>query len=235
MSSIPNNPDEQIGDPRLVVLHQLSRGLTHDLRTPLTVIRNALFFLRRSAPLDADVVESLDLIDSEVVSINAILTRLMEITQTAPPTLKEVELAQLVEKAVARTDPERSATWTLDLPDPRAQVRCDPAQFEQVLHNLFRNALTAMSGRGEIRVTHRRDGDNEILEIRDTGKGVAESVRETLFEPFVTTKRNGLGLGLTYCRQVLGTHRGAIELAESSAGGSTLRITLPRMDASKPN
>ncbi|MFZ5832797.1 MAG: sensor histidine kinase, partial [Planctomycetota bacterium] len=106
------------------------------------------------------------------------------------------------------------------------ELYVDPAQFEQVLRNIFLNALQAMGSEGLIRISAARSPGHIDITIADTGPGVPEQVREKLFEPLVTTKSRGTGLGLAICRQIVERHQGTIDLLPQSPG-ATFRIRLP--------
>ena len=107
----------------------------------------------------------------------------------------------------------------------------DPGQIRQVLINLFKNALEAMPGGGEITITSRVKGTNAEVSITDTGGGMSPEVSENIFQPYFTTKEKGTGLGLAICQDIVQEHGGCI-FADSSPGkGSTFTIQFPLQEA----
>jgi two-component system sensor kinase FixL len=109
-------------------------------------------------------------------------------------------------------------------------VFIDKIQIQQVVANLIRNGLDAMASSPSRRLTLRtscRDGDAVEVEISDTGPGIAANVADRLFEPFVTTKPDGMGIGLSICRSIVEDHHGHLAAYANEDGGATLRFTLP--------
>ena len=110
-------------------------------------------------------------------------------------------------------------------------VICDRVQIEQVVVNLLANARDALrdqpAAQRQITIRSRRDQGAVILEVEDRGCGLAPEVAQRLFEPFVTTKVGGMGIGLSICRTIIRDHGGAIEAAPGPAGGAVFRIRLP--------
>lgn len=214
-------------EARTALLKRLASGLAHDMRTPLMVIRNAAYFLRRCGPPTPDTAESLDMIEAGVHELNEQLTALVDVTQTWEPDLKDTELLPMLEEIRSRAG-GGNITWRFDLGDPPFVIRCDPVRFGKMLHELVRNARLALRGRGEIVIRARHQGAATIVDVRDNGPGVAEEIKDDIFEPFVSTKTAGLGLGLTICRHSAERHGGSIVLAESGSSGTVFRISLPR-------
>src|SRR5262249_14690380 len=156
---------------------------------------------------------------------------LVEIAHEWAPKYTVVNLESLLAEVAALVDDGKSVRWRFDLRQQPAEVWGDHARLKQVFHKLLRNSMTAMKGQGEIEITARRTADGDIIDVRDSGPGVASDVRSSLFEPFVTTKSPGMGLGLTYCREVIQRHGGSISLVDSPQPGALFRIVLPRANA----
>lgn len=221
-------------DLKKVVLGRFSSGLVHDLRSPLMVIRLSLEVIRSSTPPTPQTTEALNMIDEAVKEANQFLTDLVEIMHDWEPEFAEVNLASLLSEVSADVDLNRKIVWQFDLGVQPPTIWCDPTRFRRVLHKLFQNSITAMLGQGNLYVRARQLPEGVVIEVQDSGPGPARAVRETLFEPFVTTKRAGMGLGLAYCQEVVRRHGGSIQLAEPSAPGATFRIVLPRKSDRNP-
>ena len=195
----------------------------------LGAIRNASYYLKRHLPAErGELAEHLDIIDEEVTTADGIITNLLRIARSRRPATQDVDLARLLDGVLARAAQRRQFAWHTSVePDPFV-IRADAGQMQQVLANLADNAAEAVADcGGEVRVEASRGGGQDTIIFRDTGSGVPHVVRGTLFEPLVTTKARGTGLGLTVCRQIIEAHGGQIELLESPSPGTAFRIQLP--------
>ena len=114
--------------------------------------------------------------------------------------------------------------------DNAAEAVIDKIQIQQVLLNLMRNAVEAMadSERRELSITTRRAGERVEIGVADTGPGLPQTVRERLFQPFVTTKSDGMGVGLSVCRAIVEAHGGELHGGDAAGGGTVFRFTVPR-------
>jgi signal transduction histidine kinase len=108
-------------------------------------------------------------------------------------------------------------------------VSIDPDRFRQVLINILGNAADAMTTGGTLRITSRPDagGSTVILDVCDDGVGIDPTIRDRVFDPFVSTKRDGVGLGLVNAKAVVESHGGSIALFAASPKGTCARITMP--------
>ena len=150
--------------------------------------------------------------------------------ESSPVNLNDVIRA--VERLVRGERLRHGVTVELDLAPDLPPTTGDPIQLQQVIVNLMLNAFAAMDQPG--RVTRRllvrtraADGGRVEAEFQDSGAGIAAEVIDRLFEPFVTTKPDGLGMGLSICRTILDNHRGALRAANHPAGGAVFTLTLP--------
>src|SRR5690606_17377348 len=116
-----------------------------------------------------------------------------------------------------------------------AMVMADRVQIQQVLINLMRNAVEAMrdSAQKDLSVRVLSDGGGIMVEVSDTGPGISEEIVGQLFQPFVTTKSGGMGIGLSISRRIIEAHDGKIGVERNAAGGATFRFTLPSLSEAK--
>jgi signal transduction histidine kinase len=123
----------------------------------------------------------------------------------------------------------QKVTLAAGLPDRPVHLKIDPEQIHQVLVNLLLNALDALGRGGNVRVELAQAAGGGAVEVRvrDTGPGIAPGIRARLFEPFVSTKESGLGLGLSICKRLVEAHGGAVGTEDAPAGGAVFRFTLP--------
>jgi signal transduction histidine kinase len=220
--------EQTVRQVRIAAISQLSSSIGHDLRTPLGVIRNAVYLLRRRLAATDAKADLLNMIDGEVKTADAIISNLMASTRSREPECCEVDLSALLRELMAQIDASGRVQWTVETPTTPYLVWCDPIQFRQVLDNLLQNAVEAMKGKGPITVAAWCDGSSDFIEVRDSGPGVAAEVRPVLFDPLVTTKRSGTGLGLATCRRIVERHGGTINLVDRGDSGAAFRIELPR-------
>jgi signal transduction histidine kinase len=211
----------------LTMLGRFTSTLVHDLRSPLTVIRNSVHFLRGMVPPSTKMTDHLDMIDSETTEMNRVFTRLLEVCQEWTPDPEDVEFEPMVTELIAELDRNREVYWRCDFRYQPTVIWCDRARFKQAIRQLLSNAISAMKGEGEIFITAWQEPEGHLIEVRDRGPGVPPEIKETLFDPFVTTKRTSMGLGLTYCQTVVKRHLGTITV-DSTSSGATFRILLPR-------
>ncbi len=223
--------DRLVRQTRLAALGQLASSVAHELRQPLGTVRSAAFLLKRRIP--AEQTESrryLDIIDKVLQRADQIITNLTAMTRGQPPAKMLVPLEPVVTEARFRAGAPPQVRWHYHSQPNPFPIYADPAQLEQVFRNLFLNSVEALGRSGKITVTATRLDRHDQILVFDTGHGVAEQVRQRLFEPLVTTKDHGTGLGLTICRQIIQQHGGTIELLCSDNLGTTIQILLPLPD-----
>lgn len=214
----------------LAAIGQVSGSIAHDLRSPLGGIRNANYLLRRRLKSqDPRILEPLNVIDQEVQRADQIISNLMAIARCHPPQRRKVDVALLIAEVMAKMWLPANTALHLDVhPDP-CFIHCDPEQFKQVITNLMENAIQAASTGGQCWIRVHQTPELDLLEFEDNGPGVAENIRATLFEPLVTSKPKGTGLGLTICRQIVESHQGSITYECPEEGGTVFKISLPRI------
>jgi len=228
--------DELVRTTRLAAIGQVSATIAHDLRNPLGSIRNAVFYLRRKATDDQPLLqEYLGIIDQEIDTADGIIHSLLSMAHAKALNKQEVDLGRLTREVLARDQKAEPLRCQISVdPDPFT-VHADSDQLRRVVQNLLHNAAAAVGGAGEVFVEASRESDADVIVFRDSGPGVAPEVRETLFDPLVTTKVKGTGLGLTICRQIVERHGGTIDLIDQDAGGAAFRIRLPRLERQAPS
>jgi two-component system sensor histidine kinase HydH len=213
---------------RLAALGQLSARIAHDLRNTLGVVLNAAYLLRaslqRNIPPDADVI---DLIETEVRNSSATINNLVTSARAEPPLPKLVDLARVVRSAFHEGAPRLGSTLTLRLSPAPFEIWVDPMQFAQVVRSVLQNSFEAAAGPVDIVVEATAIDGRHMIQLHDNGPGIPAGMRARMFEPFVSTKRKGGGLGLAICRQIIDRHGGTIELSSESKAGTAICICLP--------
>ena len=216
---------------KLAMLGQLASGVGHELRNPLGVMTNAVYYLE-AVQVDAPeaVREYLGILRAQITLSEKIVSDLLDFARVKPPEHSPVGLPELVAAQVERLGPlaavELECAYEPELPP----VEVDAVQVGQVVFNVLLNAVQAMGARGG-RVTARAwaEGGMVVLEVMDEGPGIAAEDRERIFEPLYTTKARGIGLGLAVTRGLVEANGGRIEADEAPGGGALLRVALPRV------
>lgn len=219
---------ELVRQTRLAAIGQVAASIAHELRNPLGAINNAIFFLgRRETKLEPKWAEYLGIIKQEVQASDRIVSNLLEMSRAKDPSKKSIDLGAAARVVFERVRIAEPIQLRVSLhPDPFV-IRVDPEQLRQVLTNLMTNSIQAMDRGGEIRLEARREGDEDVVVLRDDGPGVDPEARDSIFEPLFTTKAKGTGLGLAICRQILTRHGASIELLDTDRGAA-FEIRFPR-------
>ncbi len=216
---------------RLAALGQLTAGLAHELRNPLGTIRASAEMLKKVSGADGGVGrEMTEYITSEVDRANSLVTRFLEFARPLPLKPAVADVHEVIDRAVVQYErsadkPEVSVYKNYDPALPR--VPLDSEWMERVFYNLLRNAAEASPAGGAVTVKTRPvEGAVEVAVI-DRGTGITPENRESIFNPFFTTKPSGVGLGLAIVSKIIDEHGGQI-LVESEPGeGAVFRVRLP--------
>lgn len=222
--------DSLVRRERLATLGQLASGVGHELRNPLGVMTNAIYYLRAVLAQQPETVrEYLDILQQQVAVSEKIVADLLDFTrakapQRAPTALADVVRAQAAQLAAAGYT---AISVECDLPEALPAVLVDAGQAGQVVMNLFTNAAQAMGREGTIRVRALHDVDRVHLEVSDQGTGIAPEHRARLFEPLFTTKARGIGLGLALSRTLARANGGDLDARNNTGRGATFTFTLP--------
>lgn len=216
----------EIEGERLRAFREIARRVAHEMRNPLTPIRFAVSQLSRTA--QPDQKEALEVLQAESARLEQLAREFTEMGRLPEGPAAEVDLGELLGE-LARTALPAGVTpaLALDPATPRITGHYEP--LRRALSNLLRNASEAMGGQGEVGLTCRPLGENGAeVRVVDHGPGVAEELRETLFEAYVTGKQDGTGLGLALVKQTVDAHGGRVWHEPTPGGGATFVITLPR-------
>jgi PAS domain S-box-containing protein len=216
---------------RLAVLGQLAGGLAHQIRNPLAAISTAASILLRRLGTgdDPDVAQALTAIREEVREANRIITDLLDYARVRPPTKLPVRVGSLFDGVLEQLHvPEGIAVMREE--EPELEVLADERQLRDALGNLARNALEAMPQGGKLSLLGARQGREAVLAVEDTGPGLQRDVVGRLFEPLVTSKPLGLGLGLTLARALVENQGGVLRPGTGRGIGARFEIRLPVCD-----
>ncbi len=226
--------DYLVRSEKLAATGRLAASVAHEINNPLEGIKNFLALLSRRLPPDDPNQELVRLVAVGFERIHNTVRQMLSFSREHEAARHPCNLREVVETALSllrnRLVAEHVETH-VDLAGD-LQVLASPPQMEDVLVRLFLNAAEAMAGRGGLlEVRGRQEGGQVRLSVRDTGPGIPEEIRERLFEPFVTTKRNGSGMSLWSCYGIISEHGGTIEVESEAGRGTTFTIVLPALIA----
>jgi len=225
---------EILRNERLATLGKMVAHISHEIKNPLITIGGFAGQLGRLKDLPADVRRKLTLMHQEVQRLEKFLADMSTFTRGAPPQKTVGDLLALIREVAELMDDafkEQRVVFHLHAEGPIPAFAFDAGQIHQVMINLFKNALEAMPGGGELIIRTQIQGDYLVLNITDTGHGIPPEQLPHLFTPFFTTKPGGTGLGLTICRGLIDQHQGKISIASEENRGTTCTICLPIVSA----
>lgn len=229
---------------RLAAVGQIAASLAHEIGSPLHVIGGRA---RYASELEnpKELKENLLVIATQADRITKVVQQLLSVARRRAPRLVEVSLVDTARAVTDLLGPQaRSQKIDLAMITPEKDIppiHGDPDAIQQVIFNLALNAIQAQTDGGrvtiELRAIRDRDSlgserESVAIDVRDDGPGVPAAMRETIFEPFATTKegRGGTGLGLAVVRGIVREHRGTIQVMDNEGGGALFRVTLPLSD-----
>jgi signal transduction histidine kinase len=214
---------------RLAMLGTFAAALMHDLRSPLGTVRLNMQYLQHSIPDSeqdafAEAMHALDRVLDD-------LSGTLDFTRPLKLEMSTVDMASLVREVVAshRFQAERQGVtleWSTAMEGP-ARARGDRARLLRVLENIVRNALEVSSRGSAVTITIDDVDDGVRVSVRDQGPGIDPALVERVFEPFVTSKREGMGLGLAIVRKIVESHRGRTAARSTPGVGTELTVWLP--------
>ena len=210
-------------------------GVAHEVNNPLSSISAFAQLLLRDGGLTAAQRESIEVIKAETLRASQVVKDLLAFARRSEALREPLDLNNVLSRTLRLRGYQLSSNHVeleADLSTELPAVIGDARQLQQVCLNLMTNAIQAMSprGGGTLHVSTRGEGESVVLEMRDTGTGIAEAARAHIFEPFFTTKDEGegTGLGLSVSYGIVTAHGGTIAVTNTSSTGTTFRVILPR-------
>ncbi len=222
---------------KLAALGKLSAGIAHEIRNPLTSIKILVHSLADETASEASREKDLMIIETEIERVNKIIKQFLDFSRPNPPSLRLMDAGKVLEETLTLATYEIEARkvvlirqYAPDLPP----VPMDPEQMKQVFLNLVLNALQAMDQGGKLIVStalkRRFSGTPGLfveISFQDSGKGIADNIQSRIFEPFFSTKEEGIGLGLPIAQRIIKEHGGEIRMVSHAGKGTTFYIALP--------
>jgi signal transduction histidine kinase len=218
---------QQSRSERLATFGQLVGSIGHELRNPLGVIESSLYILRGRVGTDERSQKHVQRIDEQLHIANDIISALLDMIRDRPLVRERVHLASVLDGVVESVRRPPGVELAIDGMGALPDIDADAGRLRQVLLNLVENAVHAVGDNGHIWVRGSEDDARVTIAVEDDGPGVDASTRRRLFEPLVTTKAKGIGLGLALIKRILERHHGSIAYEERPGGGARFVVSLP--------
>ncbi len=221
--------EELLRKEKLAILGRISGSIGHELRNPLGVMSNAVYFLKMIlTDADATTQEYLGIIKQEIDNSLWIITDLLDFARTKTPQTQSISVRELLNRSIGKCAIPDTVKLRIQIPDALPLLRIDPLQMGQVLQNLITNAVQAMPTGGILTLRGGQDSEGTVrLEVADSGEGISPENMNKLFQPLFTTKAKGIGLGLVVCKNLVEANRGRFEVESEPDRGSTFAVVLP--------
>jgi signal transduction histidine kinase len=247
--------EELVRKEKLATLGQLAGSVGHELRNPLGVMSNAVYYLKTvMSDADETVKEYLNMIKSEINNSERIISDLLDFSRVKTPQTQSTSINELIQQSLEKCTVPDNVNIRLEIPEEFPAINVDPLHMEQIFKNLIINAVQAMPDGGELRIgarllpdveaprwvalEERKEGRvaasplqkyNNFVEISitDTGEGISPENMKNLFQPLFTTKAKGIGLGLVVCKNLVEANGGRIQVESEPGKGTTFTVVLP--------
>jgi two-component system sensor histidine kinase HydH len=220
---------QQARHERLSTFGQLVGSIGHELRNPLGVIETSLFILKgRPLATEERAAKHLTRIGEQVALANRIVSDLLDMIRDRPLKRESLRLDAVWKDALTSVPAPAGVSLRAVGLEALPTLEGDPGQIRQVFVNLMENAVHAVGDTGSVTLSASADADAVVLVLEDSGPGVSESIRRRMFEPLMTTKSGGIGLGLPLVKRILERHGGSIVYSPQVGGGArfVLRFSL---------
>ncbi|MCY7855410.1 ATP-binding protein [Bacillus sonorensis] len=228
MELLKSNQRLAMQSQKLAMAGQLAAGIAHEVRNPLTSVNGFLQLMKTEYP---DRSQYFDIIFSEIKRIDSVLGELLVLAKPHQVQFKKIKINSVLQQVTTLLETnavlahieikkafEQGKEW---------EINGDENQIKQVFINLIKNGIEAMPDGGKITISSEQEGDFVKISIKDEGGGISQDDLDKLGEPFFSTKKEGTGLGLTICLNIIGAHNGEMKIDSKLGEGSTFHILLP--------
>ena len=220
----------KVRNEKLALAGLFAARVAHDIRNPLASMKINTQMLEAELKRDAKHAALVNATLHDIIQVESVIRDLIELARPGELRLVPADINAVIRLVVRQLDARlthRKVMTTLMLPDRLPQVMLDPERFSQVLTNVFVNAIDAMPSGGTLTISTRAQGQELVIEVDDDGVGIDPAMVTRVFDPFVSSKPEGVGLGLVNAKAVVEGHGGRIELMPRQPHGTRAKIVLP--------
>lgn len=230
---LENMFDQKVQSEKMAAIGEMTSVLAHELKNPLGIIHSSAQYLSDGKQSKKVTQEMLHYIKSEVKHLNLSINSILKLARQKAPEFEKTDLLNQIHLLMnqwQRSDNHRTdVEINIDILEPLPHIYADFKQLSQVLLNLIRNSEEMMDKGGQITVKVKQDNDFIQIKIADNGPGIPDDNLDKVFQNFFTTKKQGLGLGLAVCKQIINGHNGEISLKNNSQSGQNGTIACIRL------
>jgi len=216
---------------RLAALGRMAAGIAHEIRNPLGTLRGFAQYFGNQSQGDPNSLEYANLMVSEVDRLNRTISALLQFARPREPEFRAImpdELLQRTARLMEDDFTSHGLIFKLELSGDTIPLEADPDLLTQMFINLLQNAMAATEPGGEVCLAGQAENAAVHFWVRDTGKGMTAEEKNSMFDPFFTTRKTGTGLGLAVVHQIVEQHRGHIEVESVLGRGTRIEVILPR-------
>ena len=214
---------------KLELIGTLAASTAHEIRNPLAGIKGFIQLLSEKHK-DNESQLYFSVIQNEITRINDIVNEFLILGKPTAQKLEMCDLNHIVQSIHPMIESQahfHNVIYSFQRADVPLPIRCSKDHLKQVVLNLAKNAIEAMPHGGELTISLEKQGNFGILHVKDTGSGIPKHVSDKLFQPFVTSKQTGTGLGLVVCKRIIDMHEGTIDIHSIEKKGTTITVRFP--------
>lgn len=220
---------------RLAAIGSIAAGIAHEIRNPLASMSGSIQVLKQKPWVEKESKDLMDIVVRETDRLNNIVTRFLDYARPHPVKLAEYDINTLIQDTLSmlKNSPEYNQKILVSIRFEKNPliIKIDSQQIQQVLWNLCLNSIQAMPNGGELKVSTKlitnENNMYAMIQVSDTGCGIKREDKDSIFDPFYTTKKNGTGLGLASVYRIIENHKGTIKVHSKESEGSSITLQLP--------
>ncbi|AST07780.1 two-component sensor histidine kinase [Anoxybacillus flavithermus] len=219
----------EIQTQKLELVGTLAASTAHEIRNPLAGIKGFIQLLSEKHK-DNESQLYFSVIQNEITRINDIVNEFLILGKPTAQKLETCDLNYIVQSIHPMIESQahlHNVVYTFQRADVPLPIRCSKDHLKQVVLNLAKNAIEAMADGGELTISLTKQNDWAVLHVIDNGGGIPNDIKSKLFQPFVTSKQTGTGLGLVVCKRIVDMHEGTIDIHSIEKKGTTITVRLP--------
>jgi PAS domain S-box-containing protein len=233
ITELKNLEEKYYESQKLAAIGQLSAGIAHEVRNPLSSIKMSLQILEKRMQPSGNDLKRFKIAQREVEHLEKLVSDVLIYAKPSDPQKEPFDMRSIIERALAMVE-KSLKDKDIDVQKIYAEdidiIFVDPSMIKQALINIFQNAIDAMEPNGKLIISLKNDEQSLVIEIDDNGSGIDEDDLPYVFNPFFTKKNHGTGLGLTQVKKIIDQHNGEIEILSKKGEGTRFIITLPKGD-----
>jgi two-component system, NtrC family, sensor histidine kinase HydH len=230
IEELAESQDKLTRAAKLAVVGEMAAAMSHEVRTPLGILRSSADVLKREKNMSIEGQEVLTFISAETERLNKLVSTLIDAARPRMPVFMEINLNRLIANIIAMLNKQAQAKHIqihFDEHVKEVNAWVDADQMTQVIMNLLINAIQVLPEQGNIVVALTQLDDQALIKVMDDGEGISYEHQAQIFEPFFTKRAGGVGLGLAVVRQIIQAHHGKISYQTSEMHGAQFTILLP--------